>query len=85
MTNIRITRPPIYVLSGMSKGWHNIGVWVQGGGIRLGYVAELRFNGKAYPENPSVSPAKRLEGKLRGKVLIPSAQGAKPPYEDQST
>jgi len=85
VTNIRITRPPIYVLSDMSKGWHSLGVWVQGGGIRPGYVAELRFNGKAYPENPSVSPARRLKGKLRGEVLIPSAQGAKPPYDDQPT
>ncbi len=83
VTNIRITRPPIYVLSHISKGWHSIGVWVQGGGIQPGYEAELRFNGKTYPKNPSVSPARRLEGKVVGEVVIPSAQDAKRLYDDQ--
>lgn len=84
VTNIRITRPPVYVLSDISKGWHSIGVWVQGGGIRRGYEAELRFNGKTYPKNPSVSPARRLEGKPVGEVVIPLAQDAKLLYDDQT-
>jgi hypothetical protein len=84
VTNISITRPPIYVLSGVSKGWHSIGVWVQGGGIQPGYEAELRFNGKTYPKNPSVSPARRLEGKPVGEVVIPSAQDAQLLYDDQT-
>ena len=85
VTNIRITRPPIYVLSDMSKGWHSIGVWVQGGGIQPGYEAELRFNGKTYSKNPSVSPARRLEGKPMGEVVIPSTQDAKLLYDDQTS
>lgn len=83
VTNIRITRPPIYVLSDKSKGWHSIGVWVQGGGIQPGYEAELRFNGKTYPTNPSMPPARRLEGKPMGDVVIPSVQDAKLLYDDQ--
>lgn len=70
VTNIRITQPPVYVLPGMSKGWRHVGVRVQGGGIQPGYVAELRFNGKTYPRNPSVPPARRLQGKPGGEVLI---------------
>jgi len=77
VARILVTRPPIYVLSDVSKGWHSIGVWVQGGGIQPGYEAELRFNGKTYPKNPSISPARRLEGKPMGEVVIPSAQDAK--------
>jgi hypothetical protein len=84
VTNIRITRPPIYVLSDMSKGWHSMGVWVQGGGIQPGYEAELRFNGKTYPKNPSVSPALRLETKPVGELVIPSVQDAKLLYDDQA-
>lgn len=84
VTNISITRPPVYVLSDMSKDWHSIGVWVQGGGVQPGYEAELRFNGKTYPKNPSVSPARRLKGKPMGEVVIPSTQDAKLLYDDQT-
>ncbi len=48
VNNITITRPPIRVLSSTSHGWHDISVWVQGGGIQPGYDAALSFNGKAY-------------------------------------
>jgi len=49
-----IVRLPIRVLSNTTKGHHDIGVWVQGGGIQPGYEAVLQFNGKAYPSNPTV-------------------------------
>jgi len=75
VTHITITRPPIRVLSNASNGWRNISVWVQGGGIQPGYEAELRFDGKTYPSNPSVPPARRLTGKAIGEVVIRSSQG----------
>jgi hypothetical protein len=81
VTNITITRPPIRVLASSSRGWHDIGVWVQGGGIQPGYEAELRFDGHTYPRNPSVPPARRLSEKVAGEVMIPSAQGAEPLYQ----
>jgi len=84
VANIFITRPPICVLSDVSHGWHSIGVWVQGGGTQPGYEAELRFDGKTYPMNPSVPPARRLEGKVEGEVVIHSMQDAKPLYDDQT-
>ena len=85
VAKILVTRPPIYVLSDVSKGWHSIGVWAQGGGVQPGYEAELRFNGKTYPVSPFVSPARRLEAKPVGEVVIPSTQDAKLLYDDQPT
>lgn len=70
LTEVSIARPPIRVLRTVSNGWRNIGVWVQGGGIQPGYEAELRFDGKTYPENPSMPPAKPLTGKPQGEILI---------------
>jgi hypothetical protein len=83
VASITITPPPIYVLTGMSNGWHSIGVWVQGGGIQPGYEAELRFDGKTYPKNPSVPPDRRLERKSAREVVIPSTQKARLLYDDQ--
>jgi len=59
VSTITVSRPPIRVLESTSNGWHDIGVWVQGGGIRRGHEAVLRFNAKTYPHNPSVLPGKQ--------------------------
>jgi hypothetical protein len=83
VTQLTITRPPIRVLKNTSNGWRNIAVWVQGGGIQPGYEAELRFNGKTYPRNPSVPPARPLKKKLPGDVIISPSQNGTPLYEDQ--
>lgn len=78
VSNITITQPPIMMLSASSNGWHNIGVWVQGGGIQHGYESELSFDGKAYPRNPTVAPSKRLAGKVAGEGVITSTKEALP-------
>ena len=71
-----ITRPPIRVLPTTTDGWHDVGVWVHGGGILAGYTAVLSFNGKAYASNPTVPPARKLAGDADGEILIPkSAEG----------
>ena len=57
VTDISINRPPIRMLSRSSHGWHDLGVWVEGGGITPGYEADLAFDGTTYPENPSTPPA----------------------------
>ncbi len=76
ITNVPITRPPIRILITKSNGWQNIGVWFQGGGIQPGYEAELRFDGKTYPKNPSTRPARHLFKKVEGEVLVaPTADG----------
>jgi hypothetical protein len=56
--------PPIRTLISKTNGWHDIGVWLQGGGIQPGYESELAFDGKSYSTNPSVPPAQPLQGKV---------------------
>ncbi len=63
VTSITIGWPPIRVLASKSNGWHDISLWVQGGGIQPGYEATLSFDGVSYPSNPSVLPARRAENK----------------------
>jgi hypothetical protein len=71
VTRITSTRLPIRVLTTKSKGWHDIAVRVQGGGIMHPYEAKLSFNGKTYPSNPSTPPARRLAQKVAGEVVVP--------------
>jgi hypothetical protein len=77
VTSMTITNPPIRVLDSKWNGWHSLGVRVQGGGIQPGYEAELRFNGKSYPKNPSVPPARRAAGDLAGEVVIKDSDNPK--------
>jgi hypothetical protein len=74
VSRIAITRPPIRVLDKKSHGWHELAVWVQGGGIQPGYEAEVPFDGESYASNPTVPPAHRLTVNGKGKVVI--ADGA---------
>jgi hypothetical protein len=65
-----ITNLPICMLATKSHGWHDISVWVQGGGVRNPYEAELRFDGKRYPISPFVHPARPLVGKTKRELVI---------------
>ena len=66
VSRIGITRPPIRVLESKSNGWHDITVWVQGGGIQPGYEADLPFDGESYAPNPTVPPRTCRVRRLRG-------------------
>jgi len=79
--SMTITRPPIRVLSSVTNGMHDIGVWVQGGGIQPGYEAVLPFNGTSYPSNPSVSPARPSIGMAAGTIAISAESAGKPLYK----
>lgn len=70
VSTVGLTRPLIIASSRRTHGWHNLIVLIAGGGIVRGYYAELQFNGRTYPDNPTVKPAKRIKGKPRGVVLI---------------
>jgi hypothetical protein len=70
ISTIGLSRPRIIASPVRSRGWRNLIVFVAGGGVLSGHYAELRFNGKTYPDNPTVKPAKRISGKPRGTVLI---------------
>jgi hypothetical protein len=80
ITKITITRPPIRVLTTKSTGWHDIAVGVHGGGIMHAYEAELSFDGKTYPSNPSMPPARRLLEKVAGEVAVSATEKATPLY-----
>jgi hypothetical protein len=69
VADMTVTNPPIRVLDSRTRGWNDISVFVNGGGSR-GYTAVLAFNGRSYPANPSVAPARRLRGNAHGRVLI---------------
>jgi hypothetical protein len=78
VTSVTITHPPVRVLNQTANGWHTLSVWVAGGGIREPYEAELRFNGKKYPGNPSVPPARRASKGEEGEEIIHSFAEGKP-------
>jgi hypothetical protein len=77
LTKIMISRPPIRVLQKTSNGWHDLAVWVQGGGI-AGYESDLPFNGTTYASNPSVAPAHPLRTRTPGKTIFASTELAQP-------
>jgi hypothetical protein len=81
VTRTTITRPPIRILNTKSNGWHDISVVVAGGGIQLGDEAILPFDGKTYPSNPSVPPARRSIEKIQGKIVIPVTAEEQPLYQ----
>ena len=64
------TRAPIRLLDTRSRGWRDISVFVAGGGIIQSYDAQLKFDGRTYPTNPTVPPARHLKGTVSGRVLI---------------
>lgn len=70
VSKITITRPSIRVLKTKSHGWHDLAVFVAGGGIQPGYEADVPFNGKTYATNPSIPPAHRLSPQSAGRVVI---------------
>lgn len=78
VTSITIVRLPIRVLKTETNGWYDIAVIVAGGGIQVGYEAELAFDGKSYPRNPTVPPARRLVEKVPGEIAISEDMPDKP-------
>jgi hypothetical protein len=82
ITEMTVVRQPIRVLDTKSGGWHDLGVWVQGGGIQPGYEARLLFNGKEYPSNPTVPPAQPLAKKVSGKIVVPRSATGEPLYPE---
>lgn len=77
---VTIVQLPIRLLSSRKYGHPDIGVTVQGGGIQTGYEAVLSFNGKRYPGNPSLPPARKTH-LAQGKVIIATTEGSVPLYE----
>jgi hypothetical protein len=77
---VTIVQLPIKLLTSRSDGYPDIAVRVQGGGIQSGYEAVLSFNGKSYPKNPSMRPARKVAA-AQGKVLIATTENSVPLYD----
>jgi hypothetical protein len=81
VTRISVTRTPIVVADTATRGWRDLIVHVAGGGRLPGYDVRLRYDGSAYPTNPTVKPAEPVRGRTAGMVVIPAfqsfAEGAK--------
>lgn len=82
---VSVTRLPIGVLPTASHGWRDITVAVGGGGIIDGYTAILPFNGRRYPDDPTLASARRLARHEKVSVVIgltakerPLSRGAPP-------
>ena len=69
VADMSVTNPPIRVLESRTRGWNDIIVYVAGGGSR-GYMALLAFNGRSYPDNPTVAPARHVRSAAHSRVLI---------------
>jgi hypothetical protein len=78
INSVTITNPPIRLLKTRRRGWNDIAVRVQGGGVGPPFEAVLRFDGARYPGNPTVAPAVRARQGSPGRVLIGSDADAKP-------
>jgi hypothetical protein len=68
LADTTVTRLPIRVLASKTNGWHDIGVWVAGGGILRGYEAKVSFRRDKYQNNPTVAPAQHLQPGAAGIV-----------------
>lgn len=67
VSKISVTKLPVRVAAGSSKGWRNLIVHVGGGGAEPAEV-ELAFNGKSYPSNPTVT------GKYIKPAVLPGSE-----------
>jgi len=56
VADMSVTRLPVRKLETMTNGWSDLGVTVAGGGIDMPGEAWMRFDGAAYPGNPTVEP-----------------------------
>jgi hypothetical protein len=57
ISRLTLVRTPIIVSSHRTNGWNDLIVFVAGGGIQQGFYSVLPFNGREYPENPTIKPA----------------------------
>lgn len=70
LTEIGPARNPVIVSQHKSHGWNDLVMFVAGGGILPGYYAVLRFDGRTYPENPTVGPARPLKERVKGRAYL---------------
>lgn len=69
VSRLTVVQAPVRVAATSTNGWRDLVVGIGGGGIESGN-ALLRYDGKTYPSNPTVSPAEPVASLDGTKVLI---------------
>ena len=69
VADISVTRPPIRASSATSSGWRNLVVHIRGGGVASADV-ELAFDGRSYPQNPTVPGPRVRPAELTSTELL---------------
>lgn len=77
VAEMTIVNPPVRLLSSVSHGWRDLAVRLTGGGTRA-HEALLAFNGRTYPGNPSMPPARAMRRHMPGRVLIADGDRGQP-------
>jgi hypothetical protein len=76
VAELTIVNAPVRLLDTRTRGWRDLAVHVRGGGMEIPHEARIRFDGRTYASNPSLSP--RLRGRAPGRVLIADDAPARP-------
>lgn len=75
LTRLLPARLPISALPTTHHGARDLGVSVEGGGIRRGYTGALVFDGKSYASNPSLAGVRHVKPSV-GQVILGSPGAA---------
>lgn len=69
VTQFSLVRTPVIISDNKTNGWNEILMYVSGGGVESFY-AQMKFDGKTYPSNPSVQSEVKPGMKIEGKAII---------------
>ncbi|WFD10010.1 hypothetical protein [Tepidibacter hydrothermalis] len=69
VTQFSLVRTPVIISDNKTNGWNEILMYVSGGGVESFY-AQMKFDGKTYPSNPSVQSEVKPGTKIEGKAII---------------
>lgn len=69
VSRIRLVNAPLLVSNQTNAGWHDLVLYVSGGGSAPHYVV-LQHDGKGYPTNPSVAPEVPATATLKGTAIL---------------
>lgn len=76
LTQMTVVQGPVRVSPRSSQGWRNLIVGIGGGGMPAAQ-AELKYDGKTYPTNPTVPPAEPAQDLEGAEMLIPEFKSYK--------
>ncbi len=70
VTRISVSRVPVAIGETATNGWRDLFVHVSGGGIPTAHDARLRFDGRSYPDNPTIAPAEPVGEAVPRRIVI---------------